>query len=257
MAELKIISWNVNGIRAVVRKGFLSWLDEEKPDILCLQEIKASENQLTEDIRKPPGYNVIWNPALRPGYSGTAIFSRLKLTKTEKKLGVKEYDDEGRTIIADFGGFMLINGYYPNGRSDLSRVSFKLRYYDEVIKKASKLVEGGRNVVLTGDFNTAHREIDLARPAQNVNNTGFLPEERAKMDELIEAGFSDTYRNFHSEPGNYSWWSYRGGARERNVGWRLDYFFVNKSFMKVVEDSYMLPLVKGSDHCPVVITLKI
>ncbi|MCD6311954.1 MAG: exodeoxyribonuclease III [Elusimicrobia bacterium] len=256
MDKLKIISWNVNGIRAAARKGFLNWIEEEKPDILCLQEIKAMENQLTEDIRKPQNYNVVWNPALRAGYSGTALFSRLKLPGTKNKLGVKEYDDEGRTIIADFGGCVLINGYYPNGRNDLSRVPFKLRYYDEMIKTASKLVSAGRNVVLTGDFNTAHREIDLARPAQNVNNTGFLPEERAKIDELIEAGFADTYRNFHSGGGNYSWWSYRGGARERNVGWRLDYFFVNKSFMKSVEESYMLPLVQGSDHCPVVLILR-
>ena len=257
MAELKLVSWNVNGIRAAEKKGFLSFLRDEKPDILCLQEIKADVNQLSGELRKPRGYDVMWNSARRAGYSGTALLSRVGFRGAETKLGIPDYDDEGRTIISDFGAFVLINSYYPNGRDDLSRVPFKLRYYDEIISSAAKLVSSGRNVILAGDFNTAHSELDLARPAENVKNTGFLPEERAKMDELVKAGFRDAFRHFHSEGGNYSWWSYRSRARERNVGWRLDYFFVNKDFMGKVRDSYMLPLVQGSDHCPVVLIVKV
>ncbi len=253
---MKIVSWNVNGIRACYKKGFLDWLEKEKPDVLCIQETKSKSEQLPEKLRKAKNYYVYWADAVRPGYSGTALFSLRKPAQVEIGIGIKKYDDEGRTIIADYGDFVLFNSYYPNGRHDLSRVGFKLEYYDAIMKKAKQLVDDGRNVILTGDFNTAHKEIDLARPKENEKNTGFLPEERKKIDELIELGFVDTFRVFTKEGGHYTWWSMRTKARERNVGWRLDYFFVNRSFLPRVKASYMLTDVMGSDHCPIVLELK-
>ncbi len=256
MLSMQIVSWNVNGIRASEKSGFLDWLRKEDPDIVCMQETKAKPNQLSYAIRQPEGYHAYWGSAIRPGYSGVALYTKKKPNKIELGIGKKKYDDEGRTIIAHYDDFILFNSYYPNGRHDMTRIPYKLEYYDEIMKMAAKLVKKGKNVILTGDFNTAHTEIDLARPKDNVKNTGFRPEERDKLSELIDSGFVDTFREFTKEGGHYTWWSMRVKARQRNIGWRIDYFLTNTAFMKHVKKSYILLEVMGSDHCPLAIELK-
>ena len=253
---MRIVSWNVNGIRASEKSGFLDWLKKESPDIVCMQETKAKPNQLSYAIRQPEGYHAYFASAVRPGYSGVALYTKEKPKKIELGIGIKKYDDEGRTIIAHYDDFILINSYYPNGRHDLSRIPYKLEYYDVLIRLANSYVKKGKNVILTGDFNTAHTEIDLARPKDNVKNTGFRPEEREKLGELIDSGFVDTFRHFTKEGSHYTWWSMRMKARQRNIGWRIDYFLVNKAFMKRVKKSYIAPDVMGSDHCPIILGIK-
>lgn len=252
---MKLISWNVNGIRSVAKKGFLTWLNQEKPDVLALQETKCSPGQLGEDLLAPLGYKSFWSSAKKAGYSGVALFVREKSPEIQEGLGITKFDDEGRTLVAEFDHFYLINGYYPNGRDDLSRVDFKLEYSDLALGLANKL-RASKPVLLCGDFNTAHTEIDLARPQQNIENTGFLPHERAWIDKLISQGYCDIFREFEKAGGWYSWWSYRAGARPRNVGWRIDYFFVDRAFRESVKNSYYQTQVLGSDHCPVVLELK-
>jgi len=253
---MKLISWNVNGIRSVQKKGFFDWLSLEKPDILALQETKAHPTQLTEDVVKPEGYYTYWSSARKKGYSGVALFSREKPLEVQEGISLSHFDDEGRTLIAEYPNFFLINGYYPNGRNDLSRVDFKLEYSDAVLSLANKL-KSSKPVILCGDFNTAHQEIDLARPKENEENTGFLPHERAWIDKLLSHGFIDIFRQFQKEEGHYSWWSFRTAARERNVGWRIDYFFVTDSLQNQIKKSYYQPHVLGSDHCPVVLELSV
>ncbi len=251
---MKLISWNVNGIRAVLQKGFLDWLKKENPDVLALQETKAKPSQLTEEILNPVGYKTYWSAAKKPGYSGVALFIKDGGKEIQEGLGIQKFDDEGRTLIAEFDDFFLMNGYYPNGRDDLSRVDFKLEYSDEALSFANKLKKN-KPVILCGDFNTAHKEIDLARPKENVENTGFLPIERAWIDKFLSQGYVDIFRNFEKSGGWYSWWSYRAGARPRNVGWRIDYFFVTEDIQHSVKNSYYQTQVMGSDHCPVVLEL--
>ncbi|MBF0492550.1 MAG: exodeoxyribonuclease III [Deltaproteobacteria bacterium] len=249
---MKLISWNVNGLRAVATKGFHDWLAQTDPDILGLQEIKCKTEQLTPLLKEFPGYHSYWNPAQRPGYSGVALFTKQKPIEVQLSLGIPHFDDEGRTIIAEYENFFLINSYYPNGRDDLSRVSFKLEYSDAVLALANKL-KASKPVLLCGDFNTAHQEIDLARPKENQENTGFLPQERAWIDKLLLDGYVDIFRKLNPNPGHYSWWSYRAAARKKNVGWRIDYFFVSENFVSQVKKSYYQHEVLGSDHCPVVL----
>lgn len=260
MAEttLRLYSWNVNGIRAAQRKGFLDWLAGEKPDILCLQETKAHPDQLDPILRQPPGYDTYWSSAERKGYSGVALFSRLEPQRVTVGLGEPAFDSEGRTIGADYGHFVLLTGYFPNGARDHSRVPFKMAYKRAFLARVETLRKAGRSVIFCGDVNTAHREIDLARPKQNQHTTGFLPEERAWLDEVVELGYLDAYRVFHpDEAGAYSWWAYWGGARERNVGWRIDYFFATPDLRPHIEAAEIHPQVPGSDHCPVSLTLRI
>lgn len=252
---MKLISWNVNGIRAVAKKGFLEWLEQEKPDVLALQETKANPSQLSEELISPLGYKSFWSSAKRPGYSGVALFIKDSSPEIQEGLGITKFDDEGRTLVAEFDHFYLINSYYPNGRDDLSRVPYKLEYSDEALGLANKL-RARKPVILCGDFNTAHTEIDLARPQQNIQNTGFLPHERAWIDKLVSHDYCDIFREYEKNGGWYSWWSYRAGARPRNVGWRIDYFFVDNKLKSQVSNSYYQTQTLGSDHCPVVLELK-
>jgi exodeoxyribonuclease-3 len=257
VTTLKLLSWNVNGARAIHRTGFLDWLDQAAPDILCLQETRAEEAQLPPQLVRPPGYHGYWTHSTRKkGHSGTAILTRLEPRRMEAGIGSPEFDDEGRTLVAYFGRFVLINCYFPNGGRDQERVPYKLAFYDAFQAYCDTLRSQGHSLVICGDVNTAHQEIDLARPKQNVKSTGFLPEERAWLDRWTAAGYVDTFRHRHPErAGAYTWWLQWGQARERNIGWRLDYFFVTPDLIPFVVDAFILPDVKGSDHCPAGLTL--
>ena len=252
---MKLISWNVNGVRAVVKKGFLDWLDQEQPDILCLQETKAHVDQLTAEILTDHGYHTFWHSGERRGYSGVATFCKEEPLYVQEGLGIERYDAEGRVLLTEHENFLLYNIYFPNGQKDDERLQYKLDFYNDLLPIINEQVESGNNVVVTGDWNTAHHPIDLARPKQNVNTSGFMPIEREKLDMYVENGWIDTFRLFHPEGDRYSWWTYRFGARERNVGWRIDYFFVNEGFVDNVEDADIHDEVMGSDHCPVSLEL--
>ena len=257
MKKITILSWNVNGIRAIQKKGFLEWLAEEKPDILCLQETKAHKEQLSDNLLEIPGYTPYFSSAERKGYSGVAIYSKIKPEKISNGFGIERFDKEGRTIIAEYRNFLLFNIYFPNGKASEERLRYKMEFYDAFLKHVDKLKNDGKNIIFCGDVNTAHREIDLARPKANEKTSGFLPEERAWMDRLIEHGYVDTFRIFYEEPGHYSWWDYKSKARDRNVGWRIDYFFVSEKFTKKVKSAFILKDVTGSDHCPVGIEITV
>lgn len=251
---MKIASWNVNGIRAAEKKGLFAWMEECGADIVCLQETKAQPEQLGEAF-SPPKWHVDWASAERKGYAGTAIYSRTPpLSSTP--LGIDAFDGEGRTLINVYRDFTLINCYFPNSQSEGARLDYKLAFNRAVHSEAARRVKAGENVIITGDFNVAHKPIDLARPKGNEKNPGYLPEERDWMTEFTASGFLDTFRLFHPEPDQYTWWSYRMNARAKNIGWRLDYFCVNESFRDRVADSLILADVMGSDHCPVMLELK-
>jgi exodeoxyribonuclease-3 len=252
---MKLISWNVNGIRAAARNGFMEWLADYQPTVLCLQETKAHKEQIPPDLAEPDGYHTVWYSAKKKGYSSVATFSRSEPHTVIKGIGEERFDNEGRLIETHYDDFVLLNGYFPNGQRDLGRVGFKLEFSDAVMNRGQQLRAEGKNVVICGDYNTAHREIDLKNPKSNEKSTGFLPEERAWIDKFIQHGYVDTFRQFNQEPGQYTWWTYRLNARERNIGWRIDYFFVNQEFMPRVKDAFILPEVMGSDHCPVGIEL--
>ena len=253
---MKLYSWNVNGIRAAEKKGFLNWLDEVQPDILCVQETKANIDQLGSSLIKDHGYHTFWHSAEKAGYSGVATFSKEKPHFVQQGLGIDRFDSEGRVLISEHDNFLLYNIYFPNGQKDDIRLNYKLDFYDELLPIINEQVESGVNVIVTGDWNTAHHPIDLARPKENVKTSGFMPIEREKLDEYIESGWVDTFRHFHPDPERYTWWTYRFGARQRNIGWRIDYFFVNESFVSEVEDAEIHEDVMGSDHCPVSITIQ-
>ena len=252
---MKLISWNVNGVRAVVKKGFLDWLDQAQPDILCLHEPKAHVDQLTSEILTDHGYHTYWHSGKKRGYSSVATFCKEEPLYVQEGLGIERYDAEGRVLLTEHENFLLYNIYFPNGQKDDERLQYKLDFYDDLLPIISEQVESGNNVVVTGDWNTAHHPIDLARPKQNVNTSGFMPIEREKLDMYVENGWIDTFRLFHPEGERYSWWTYRFGARERNVGWRIDYFFVNEGFLDNVVDADIHDEIMGSDHCPVSLEL--
>ncbi len=248
---LKIYSWNVNGIRAVHKKGFLKWFLEESPDILCIQETKANVDQLPRTLTKVPDYYSYFKGAEKKGYSGVALYTKIKPEKVEYGFGIPKFDDEGRTIIAHYDEFILLNIYFPNGKISNERLLYKLEFYDALLDHAESLRKMGKNIIICGDLNTAHKEIDIARPKANEKISGFLPEERAWIDKFLDHGYMDTFRMFNTDTDQYTWWSYRTRARERNVGWRLDYFFINKEFKDKIRSSYILSDVTGSDHCPI------
>ena len=256
MKEIKILCWNVNGIRALKGKGFLDWLYRESPDILCLQETKAHAEQLDKDLLEPEGYQSYWNYPERKGYSGVAIFTREKPLSVQYDFGAAGLDVEGRVLITEHPGFILFNIYFPNGKKDETRLKYKMDFYDVFLQFADSLKEEGKRLVACGDFNTAHKEMDLARPKENSKISGFLPEERAWIDKFISHGYVDAFRHFNQEPNQYTWWDMKTGARERNVGWRLDYFLVSKNIIPSVSEAFIMPEVMGSDHCPVGIILK-
>ena len=257
---MRILSWNVNGIRAVEKKDFVYWMGKESADIVCIQETKARPEQLSAALleikdKKGKPYFAYWASAKKPGYSGVAIYSKLEPLSV-KPLGIDEFDDEGRVLKAEYKEFTLISAYFPNSQDGGKRLDYKLRFCDAIFKLCSAYRKEKRHFVLCGDYNIAHTAIDLARPKENEGNAGYLPEERAWMDEYTAAGFVDSFRRFHpGEGGHYSWWSYRMGARERNIGWRIDYCCVDPEFFHQVKSSAILADVHGSDHCPVEITI--
>lgn len=245
---MKIISWNVNGLRAVLTKGFLNWLKKENPDILCLQEIKLQTEQLQLGFDYPKEYLAFFNFAQKKSYAGVAVFSKIKPVIQDLKLGLKRFDNEGRFLKLNFPEFILINIYIPHGGRGKENLGYKLKVYKHLLRYLKPFKT--QNVVLIGDFNIAHQEIDLARPRQNKNNIMFTPEERKQIDKIINLGFIDTFRKFHQEGGNFTWWPYFANARERNLGWRIDYTFVSKSLLPKLKNAFILPEIKGSDHCP-------
>jgi exodeoxyribonuclease-3 len=253
---MKLISWNVNGIRACLKKGLADFLASESPDILCLQETKARPEQVELPLELG-GYQTYWNSAEKPGYSGTAIFTKVPPLEVTYGLCIDEHDKEGRVITAEFENYRLVTVYTPNAQNGLRRLDYRMSWDDAFRNYLLHLEKMGKPVVFCGDLNVAHQEIDLARPKENRLSAGFSDEERAQMTALLEAGFIDTFRHFHPDTTEaYSWWSYRGGARQRNVGWRIDYFGVSGSFIDSVESASILANVPGSDHCPVAITLR-
>jgi exodeoxyribonuclease-3 len=251
MKKTRILSWNVNGLRAAYKKGLLVWLLRERPDVLCLQETKAAPDQLPPDLKEVEGYHAYFASAERKGYSGVALYTRLEPREIRGGFGVEKFDREGRTQLADFGDFLLFNVYFPNGKASAARLRYKMAFYRAFLAHVDKLKAKGARIIICGDVNTAHKEIDLARPRENEKTSGFLPEERAWLDKFIARGFVDTFRMFDREPGRYTWWDQKTRARERNVGWRIDYFFVSDNFAEKVSAAYILPEVMGSDHCPI------
>ncbi len=254
---LTLYSWNVNGLRAVHRKGvFLDWLATAQPDIVAVQETKCRPDQLDDILRDPPGYYSYWAAAERPGYSGTALFTKREPLSVQIGLAMTDYDREGRTIVADYGDFVLINAYFPNGGRDHSRVPFKMQYKADFLHTIESLRAQGRSVIFCGDVNTSHKEIDLARPRQNRNTTGFMDIEREWIDQVVARGYYDSFRTLNPDKtGAYTWWSQVNFSRGKNVGWRLDYFFVSPDLWPHVVDAGIHPDVPGSDHCPVSLTL--
>jgi len=251
MTELEILSWNVNGLRAALKKGFVDFLQAERPDILCLQETKATEDQLPPEIRTAWGYHVYFSSAEKKGYSGVAIISKIKPQSLEYGFGIEEFDREGRILIADYGEFVLLNIYFPNGKASAERLDYKMRFYDAFLTYTEGLKAHGRKIVVCGDVNTAHKEIDLARPKENSRISGFLPEERAWIDRFLSHGYMDTFRVFHTGPGQYTFWDMKTNARERNVGWRIDYFYISENMAGQLKDAFIMTETMGSDHCPI------
>jgi exodeoxyribonuclease-3 len=251
----KIASWNVNGIRAASQKGMIEWLLRFKPDILCVQETKAHPDQLSKEILSPTGYTSAWAWAEKKGYSGVGVYCRKKPLAVSN-LGIKKFDSEGRTHILEYDNFTLINAYFPNSRDAGARLGYKLDFCNAILKKCNALRKAGKNIVLCGDYNIAHTPIDLTNPKANENNAGYLPEERAWMTKFLKNRYVDTFRMFTKEGGHYTWWSYRFNARAKDIGWRIDYFCVNEEFQSSVKKSIILKDVMGSDHCPVLLSLR-
>jgi exodeoxyribonuclease-3 len=250
----RILSWNVNGLRACAKKGFRDWLLQSGAEIVGVQEVRARREQLPHGVSDPEGWHCHFVAAKRPGYSGVGLYSRRAPDRIATTLGRPRFDEEGRLQIARFGRLAIANVYFPNGNGknrDNSRVPFKLDFYRALFDRVQRLRKGGYRVLVMGDFNTAHREIDLARPKENREISGFLPEERAEIDRWLEAGWIDCFRHFEKGPGHYSWWSQRFGVRKRNVGWRIDYVLASPAAMRYVADASIRPEAMGSDHCPV------
>jgi exodeoxyribonuclease III len=250
---MKLVSWNVNGLRAVLKKGFLDYVAETDADILCLQEIRALPEQVDLDL---PGYELHWNPAEKKGYAGTLIASRVGFLKLTRGMGIEKHDSEGRLTAAELDDFFLVTVYTPNSQRGLERLDYRTNEWDAAFRTYLKALEKKKPVVFCGDLNVAHQEIDLANPSSNRRNAGFTDEERGTFDTLLNSGFVDTFRVFCKDGGNYTWWSNFGRARERNVGWRIDYFCISESLLPRLETAAIHPEVMGSDHCPISIIIK-
>lgn len=257
MSELTLLSWNVNGIRAVAKKGFLEWFKSENPDILCLQETKAWQEQLDESLTNVNGYHAYFSQAYKKGYSGVVTYTKEEPINVYKGFGIEEFDSEGRIVITEFKKFTLFNIYFPNGKQSKERLQYKLNFYEAFQNYVVDLLKQGKKIIVCGDVNTAHKEIDLARPKANETVSGFLPEERSWMDRFFDAGFIDTLRIFNDKPEVYTWWDVITRSRERNVGWRIDYFIISENLKKNITDAFTMPDVMGSDHCPVGINIEI
>jgi len=251
---MKLISWNVNGLRAIVKKGFLDIFTEFDADFFCLQETKLQEGQIDLDI---PGYYSFWDYAEKKGYSGTAIFTKHEPLSAAYGIGVPEHDTEGRVVTLEYDNYYVVTCYTPNSQSELKRLDYRMRWENDFLDYLKKLDEQ-KPVILCGDLNVAHKDIDLKNPQRNRGNAGFSDEERAQFTTLLESGFIDTYRYFYPEKeGSYTWWNYRFNARKNNAGWRIDYFCVSKRLAPQLEDAKIHDTVMGSDHCPVELTLNI
>ncbi len=258
---MRIISWNVNGLRSVVRKGFLDWVRKENPEIICLQEIKIQESEIPFDLIYLDNYHAYFNTSIRKGHAGVLVYSKDEAQKVKKTLGFNIFDREGRFLELTFPDFSLINVYIPHGARDKSKIPYKLDVYKKLTEKLeadiSKQSENGRRTVLVGDFNVAHTEFDLARSKDNITNTMFTFPERIQIDKIIKLGYIDTFREFSKEGSNYSWWPYYRGARARNLGWRIDYIFISDNMKLNLKNAFILKDVMGSDHCPVGIEIDI
>ena len=248
---MKIISWNVNGINACANKGAIRVIENEGADVYCFQEVKASEEKIPQILG---GYNAFHSYALKKGYSGVSIFTKTEPLSVINGLGFEDFDQEGRVITAEFDGFFLINAYFPHSNRELKRLEFKLRFNDKFVEFCKDL-EQSKPLIIASDFNVAHKEIDLANPQQNMHNAGFTTEERGWFDNFLKNGFIDTFREFESGGGHYTWWPYMNNARERNIGWRIDYFVISKQLMRGLKSSKILKDIKGSDHCPIALTI--
>ena len=255
---MRIVSWNVNGLRACTKKGFLDWFHQDQAAIVGLQEVRALEDQLDPNVASPEGWHVDFSAAERKGYSGVGLYSQRKPHHMTHSLGRSEFDVEGRVQIAQFGALTLANVYFPNGSGknrDNSRVPYKLDFYQTLYEQLDALKTAGAPVVVMGDFNTAHREIDLARPKSNHKTSGFLPEEREELDRWLREGWVDSFRQYNTEEGHYTWWSNRPGVRQRNVGWRIDYALISPGALPYLKGAAIHPEIMGSDHCPISIEL--
>lgn len=253
---IRLLSWNVNGIRAAYKKGLLDWLADASPEILCVQETKVQSDQIPSELMKPNGYTSYWHHANRKGYSGVAVFTKEEPLHVESSMGIERFDEEGRLLRLDFGDFILFNVYFPNGKMGPDRLKFKMEFYGAFLNMLELLRKENKRLIFVGDINTAHNEIDLARPKENSKVSGFLPEERKWIDKMVSHGYVDTFRHSHPDEVKYSWWDLKSGARTRNVGWRIDYVFVTQEMLGSVVRSFILTDVMGSDHCPVGIDLK-
>lgn len=256
--SVRVVSWNVNGLRSAHGKGFLPWLSGARAQVVALQEVRARADQLPNEVRAPPRWKTHFSSAERPGYSGVGLFSRDEPDAVETRLGVPEMDVEGRLQLARFGKLTVANVYFPNGNGkdrDLSRIPFKLAFYRRLFAELEKPLRDGGRVLVVGDFNTAHQDIDLARPRENRETSGFRPEEREELDRWLRAGWVDSFRHFNKGGGHYSWWSQRFGVREKNIGWRIDYVLASPGAMAYVKRAAIHPEVSGSDHCPVSVDL--
>jgi len=249
---MKLVSWNVNGMRAVLKSGFLESVGTINPEVVCLQETRVSGHEIHVPL---DGYHQYWNSAKKKGYSGTAVFSRIEPISVSTGMGIAEHDTEGRIITLEFQGFFLVNVYTPNAQHELVRLDYRQRWDTDFIAYLKGL-EATKSVIFCGDLNVAHKEIDLKNPKANEHNPGFTIEERSGFERYIEQGFIDTFREFNKDPGNYSWWTYRFNARAKNIGWRIDYFCISKALRPMLMDAFILKDIMGSDHCPVGIVLK-
>lgn len=253
----KIITYNVNGIRSAINKGLIDWLKASSPDILCLQELKAEPGQLDVSILENVGYYHYWYPAQKKGYSGVGIFTKQKPDHVEYGCGMKEYDDEGRIIRADYGDVSVMSVYHPSGSSGEDRQAFKIKWLGDFQNYINSLKTKRPKLIISGDYNICHQPIDIHNPKSNANSSGFLPEEREWIDSFIKSGFTDSFRHLNKEPHNYSWWSFRANARAKNLGWRIDYNMVSNNLTSKITRAMLLPEAKHSDHCPVVLEIDI
>lgn len=246
---MKILCCNVNGIRAAHKKGFLKWLRDSRAYIVCLQEVRATQEQLPDDLLNISGYHLYLNPAFKKGYSGTAIYTKQKPTKIDCRMGIKRFDQEGRIMKLEYPDFNLINIYFPHGGHEKNNLGYKLETYKRFLNYLK--INKRKNIIIAGDFNIAHQKIDLARPGQNQKNIMFTSEERKQIDDLVEAGFIDSFRKFHKKSGHYTWWPYRFNAKKRNLGWRIDYIFTSEKMARKLKRAFVLNKVNISDHCPI------
>ena len=253
---MKIASYNVNGIRSAINKGFVDWIKATDPDVIGLQEVKAEETNIDKAIFEDLGYHIYWYPAVKKGYSGVAILTKTKPKNVAFGMGIQSYDDEGRMIRADFDDFSFISAYFPSGTTGDVRQDFKYQFLDDIYGYSQDLIQKFPNLIMSGDYNICHKPIDIHNPISNKNSSGFLPEERAWMDKFTSSGFEDSFRLFNPNPHQYTWWSFRAGSRAKNLGWRIDYHMTTLPMRERLKRAIILPEAQHSDHCPIILELE-